>query len=93
MNKAEFIRRTVILKILAHPDRLFILRGLYLSKCNVGDIQEKMGLTQSGLSQHLSKMRDVGIIKGERNGKEICYRVMDEFAVEIMNSVFKDLDP
>jgi predicted transcriptional regulator len=50
-----------------------------------------MGLTQSGLSQHLSKMRDVGIIVGERSGKEICYRVTDDFAIELMNAVFKDM--
>ncbi|MBN1775197.1 MAG: metalloregulator ArsR/SmtB family transcription factor [Oscillospiraceae bacterium] len=91
MNHAEFLRRTTIMKVLAHPDRLFILRGLYLSRCKVGEIQEKMGLTQSGLSQHLSKMRDVGIIVGERSGKEICYRVTDDFAIELMNSVFKDM--
>ncbi len=91
MNHAEFLRRTTIMKVLAHPDRLFILRGLYLSRCKVGDIQEKMGLTQSGLSQHLSKMRDVGIIVGERSGKEICYRVTDDFAIELMNAVFKDM--
>jgi ArsR family transcriptional regulator len=91
MNLTEFQRRTTIMKVLAHPDRLFVLRGLYLSKCKVGEIQEKMGLTQSGLSQHLSKMRDVGIIIGERNGKEICYRVVDDFAIEIMKTVFKDI--
>jgi ArsR family transcriptional regulator len=91
MNLTEFQRRTTIVKVLAHPDRLFVLRGLYLSKCKVGEIQEKMGLTQSGLSQHLSKMRDVGIIIGERNGKEICYRVVDDFAIEIMKTVFKDI--
>lgn len=91
MHHAEFLRRTTIMKVLAHPDRLFILRGLYLSRCKVGEIQEKMGLTQSGLSQHLSKMRDVGIIVGERSGKEICYRVTDDFAIELMNSVFKDM--
>jgi len=79
------------MKVLAHPDRLFILRGLYLSRCKVGEIQEKMGLTQSGLSQHLSKMRDVGIIVGERKGKEICYRVSDDFAIALMNAVFKDM--
>ncbi len=91
MNHDEFLRRTTIMKVLAHPDRLYILRGLYLSRCKVGEIQEKIGLTQSGLSQHLSKMRDVGIIIGERNGKEICYRVTDDFAIELMKAVFKDM--
>ncbi|MDD3959478.1 MAG: winged helix-turn-helix transcriptional regulator [Clostridiaceae bacterium] len=91
MTRKEIERRAAVIKVLSHPDRLYILRGLYLSKCRVGDIQEKMGLTQSGLSQHLSKMRDVGIIQGERSGKEICYKVVDSFAVDIIRTVFGEL--
>lgn len=92
MDNQELERRASILKVMSHPDRLYILRGIYLSKCTVGDIQHKIGLSQSGLSQHLAKMRDVGIIRGERKGKEICYRLTDNFAVAILKYIFKDLD-
>ncbi|MBN1891503.1 MAG: winged helix-turn-helix transcriptional regulator [Clostridiales bacterium] len=92
MDNEEVIRRASILKVMSHPDRLYILRGIYLSKCTVGDIQHKIGLSQSGLSQHLAKMRDVGIIRGERKGKEICYRVTDSFTVSILKNIFQDLN-
>ena len=92
MNKAEISRRAEILKVMSHPDRLCILRGLCLFKCNVGEIQKKLGLSQSGLSQHLSKLRNLGIIHGERKGKQICYQITDAFALRILNQVFDGID-
>ncbi len=92
MNKDEITRKAEILKALAHPDRLCIIQGLHMYRCNVGEIQSKLGLSQSGLSQHIAKLKSVGIIRGKRNGKEICYRVADEFAMEIVNLAFKNTD-
>jgi ArsR family transcriptional regulator len=92
MDKNEINRKAEILKALAHPDRLCILQGLHMYRCNVGVIQSKLGLSQSGLSQHISKLKSVGVIRGERNGKEICYRVVDDFAMEIVGLVFNDMD-
>lgn len=92
MNKDEITRKSEILKALSHPDRLCILQGLHMYRCNVGVIQNKLGLSQSGLSQHIAKLKATGVIRGERKGKEICYRVVDEFAMEIVRLVFKDMD-
>lgn len=89
MMKNDITRRAEMLKALAHPDRLYIIRGLQIYKCNVGQIQEKLGLSQSGLSQHLAKLKSVGIISGERNGKEICYRVVDKLALDIVERIFR----
>jgi len=92
MDRNEILRKAEILKALAHPDRLCILQGLQTYRCNVGVIQSKLGLSQSGLSQHIAKLKSVGVIRGERNGKEICYRVVDEFAMEIVGLVFNNMD-
>lgn len=92
MNRDEITRKAEILKALAHPDRLCILQGLQMYKCNVGEIQNKLELSQSGLSQHIAKLKSVGIIRGKRNGKEICYRVVDDFAMEIVGLAFKNID-
>lgn len=92
MDKDEINRKAEILKALAHPDRLCILQGLQMYRCNVGVIQSKLGLSQSGLSQHIAKLKSVGVIRGERNGKQICYRVVDDFAMEIVSLAFKNMD-
>lgn len=93
MNTSVIEKQAEILKVLSHPQRLFIIKGLMESHCCVGQIQEKLGLTQTGLSQHLSKLKAAGIIRGTRNKKEICYEVVDPFAIAIVNLTFAQIDP
>lgn len=78
------------LKVLAHPHRLCIVKGLIDKKCNVSKIQECLELPQSTVSQHLAKLKAAGIIVGERKGLEICYSVVDPEIIEIMNVIFKE---
>lgn len=78
------------LKAISHPQRLCIVKGLIDNKCNVTKIQECLDIPQSTVSQHLAKLKSVGIIDGERNGLEICYSVVDEEIKEIINLLFKD---
>jgi len=78
------------LKVLAHPHRLCIIKGLIEKKCNVSKIQECMELPQSTVSQHLAKLKAAGIIDGERNGLEICYSVVDQEIAEIVKLMFKE---
>ncbi|MDP4091134.1 MAG: metalloregulator ArsR/SmtB family transcription factor, partial [Bacillota bacterium] len=76
-----------ILKVLAHPVRLCIVRGLLGSGgCNVSHMQNCLNMPQSTVSQHLQKLRSAGIIEGERKGLEIVYRVVDERAVKIVET-------
>ena len=76
------------MKALAHPARLKIVTGLLKDECNVAQIQKVLGLPQSTISQHLRTLKNVGIIKGRREGTKICYRVIDmrvRKIVEIIN--------
>ncbi|OAB43781.1 ArsR/SmtB family transcription factor [Paenibacillus glacialis] len=67
-----------ILKALAHPVRLCIVRGLIeKGTCNVSHMQECLDLPQSTVSQHLQKLRTMGIVQTDRNGLEVNYRVVD----------------
>lgn len=75
-----------ILKAMGHPVRLLILKSLHLSKCkcNVTKLEEICGISQSGVSQHLRLLRLHGIIEPERDGKQICYQIVSEQALEIL---------
>lgn len=67
-----------VLKVIAHPVRLCILRGLLENgECNVTHMQSCLGIPQSTVSQHLQKLRSAGLIEGDRNGLEITYKVCD----------------
>ena len=78
-----------LLKVIAHPVRLCIARGLWRSgSCNVTHMQCCLEVPQSTVSQHLGKLRQAGIIEGERNGLEITYRLKDERVKAILSCLF-----
>ncbi len=68
-----------IFKALSHPARLCVVNRLTTtSLMTVGQMQECLGMSQSNVSQHLSILKNRGIIKGERNGSEVFYSLADE---------------
>lgn len=80
-----------LLKALAHPVRICIIRGLMnKGSCNVGYMQDCLNLPQSTVSQHLQKLKALGIIKGERKGLQINYKVCNETIINVINAMFPD---
>ncbi|MGG0823162.1 metalloregulator ArsR/SmtB family transcription factor [Paenibacillus turicensis] len=78
-NFKAYTEAAEILKALAHPVRLCIVRGLIKKgSCNVSYMQECLDLPQSTVSQHLQKLRTLGILEADRNGLEISYSIKDE---------------
>ena len=83
-----YMQKSELLKAMAHPVRLCIIRGLINNQCNVTKMQECLNLPQSTVSQHLSKLKSAGIIEGERNGLEICYKVVNQQVIKIVEQLF-----
>ena len=78
-----------LLKVIAHPVRLCIVRGLWKNGgCNVTHMQCCLDVPQSTVSQHLGKLRQAGVIEGERNGLEITYKLKDERVKSILACLF-----
>ena len=89
MNKYNEIAE--VLKALAHPVRLCIVRGLIeKGGCNVCHMQECLGMPQSTTSQHLQKLRSAGIISGQRKGLEVTYKVCDQRVIELIKVLFPE---
>ena len=85
----ELARAAEMLKALSHPVRLCIARGLWQSGgCNVAHMQQCLEAPQSTISQHLAKMRAVGIIEGERNGLEVVYRLKSRAVEQLLEGLF-----
>ncbi|MGL4450266.1 MAG: ArsR/SmtB family transcription factor [Sarcina sp.] len=79
-----------ILKAIAHPVRLCIVRGLCGSNgCNVTYMQECLNIPQSTISQHLAKLKAAKIIEGKRNGLEVVYSIKNPLIKEIIDIMFK----
>ena len=78
-----------LLKALAHPVRICIIRGLMKKgSCNVSYMQNCLNLPQSTISQHLQKLKALGIIQGERNGLQINYKITNQTIINIVNAMF-----
>lgn len=78
-----------ILKALAHPVRLCIVKGLLENgPCNVSNMHNCLNLPQSTVSQHVSKLRTAGILKGSRKGTEIVYEICDKKIEGIIKAMF-----
>ncbi len=76
-------------KAIAHPARIAILR-LLLNKnsCICGDIVDELPLSQSTVSQHLKELKEIGLIKGDIDGKSVCYCI-DENKWQEVKSCFE----
>ena len=77
------------LKLLSNPTRLLVLCNLIESERCVGDLERDLDISQSALSQHLSKMRDEGIVKSEKQGQHVFYSISDSNVVDIINVLYK----
>ena len=91
---ADFKQYTEIaelLKALAHPVRICIIRGLMKKgSCNVSHMQDCLNLPQSTISQHLQKLKALGIIQGERNGLQVNYKICNQTIINIVTAMFPD---
>lgn len=89
--KEEIRRKAELLKAIAHPVRLCLTKNLYKhGKCNVTYFTDCMDTSQSNISQHLAKMRDIGILGCEKEGKNVNYYIKNDEVKEIISILFED---
>ena len=88
IKKADFSKEADILKTIGHPVRLKIIAGLLQSECCVSDIWGCLDLPQAVISQHLSILRNKGIVSGHRDGKKMIYNVTDVFTKRLVKNCF-----
>jgi len=64
----------LIAKAIGHPARIAILQYLLQKNaCICGDIVGEIGLAQATVSQHLKELKQAGLIKGDIDGRSVCY--------------------
>ncbi len=59
----------------AEPKRRELLEALGTAELSVNDIVEKLGWTQPMVSKHLAVLKQVGLVKERRIGRQRMYRV------------------
>jgi ArsR family transcriptional regulator, virulence genes transcriptional regulator len=61
------------LDALANASRLTVLQILAEGEISVGSLSQKVGLSQSALSQHLARLRAAGLVRTRRDAQTIYY--------------------
>ena len=76
-----------LLKVIGNPWRLRMLCLLASSPRQVSDIEEALGLGQAYVSQQLARLRAEGIVEGERSGRIVLYRIVDERVEPVLEAI------
>lgn len=80
-----------LLRALSNENRLLILCHLISEgELSVGAIVERVGLSQSALSQHLARLRQEGLVAFRRESQTLFYHVADPRAAAVLN-LLRDL--
>jgi DNA-binding transcriptional ArsR family regulator len=80
-------RAASLLRLLANEKRLMVLCQLADGELRVGDLQARVGLSQSALSQHLALLREDGVVATRREGTAIHYRIADQAALRVIQTL------
>lgn len=80
-------RASTLLRLLSNERRLMILCQLADGELSVSEIQSRVGLSQSALSQHLALLREDGVVATRRERQTIYYRIVDHAAMRVIETL------
>jgi len=91
-NLIEIEKAAQILKLLGDKTRLSMMKLLQTNECCVCELVEIYDASQPSISQHLRKLKDIGLVKEQRKGQWIFYSINQthehyDFLVRILDSL------
>ncbi|MEE9456384.1 MAG: metalloregulator ArsR/SmtB family transcription factor [bacterium] len=75
MDDEVFRLHAEVCKIMAHPRRLQIINELRDGEVTLAGLAEALRAAKANVSQHLSQMRQRGIVERRREGAGVFYRL------------------
>ena len=85
MTQEEDIERASrSLKAMSHPLRLKILCILGNGEVSVQEIVDRVGTSQSNISQHLAILREKGVLLTRKDANRVFYRVGDQRTLQLV---------
>jgi ArsR family transcriptional regulator len=74
-----------VFQALSHPTRIAILEVLQEGELSAGAIQERLGLEQANLSQHLAILRSRQIVVNRKDGNQVFYSLRNPVMAEVLD--------
>jgi DNA-binding transcriptional ArsR family regulator len=82
-----------LLGVLAHPHRIRIVEELRERERDVNSLQTLLGVSHSGVSQHLSLLRAHRIVSERREGRHVFYRLRQPELASWLTDALRFLEP
>jgi DNA-binding transcriptional ArsR family regulator len=73
------------MQILSSPSRVLILGRLKEGSCSVGELADAIAMEASAVSHQLRQLRHLGLVIGERRGKQVIYGLHDPHVAELLD--------
>jgi len=73
------------MQALAAPSRVLILGRLRTGACAVGELAAAVGMSQPAVSQQLRVLRHLGLVVGERRGRNVVYELHDDHVAALVD--------
>jgi ArsR family transcriptional regulator len=74
-----------IFQALAHPTRIAILEALQDGEVSARTIQERLGIEQANLSQHLAILRSRQIVATRKEGNQVFYSLRNKALIKVLD--------
>lgn len=87
---AEQVAR--LMAALASASRVRILARLRQSPCTVGELGGATGMAQPAVSQQLRILRDLSLVVGRRNGRNVIYGLHDPHVATLLDEALRHID-
>ncbi len=74
-----------VFQALAHPTRIAILEVLRDGEQPAGAIQERLGVEQANISQHLAILRSRQIVNSRKQGNQVFYSLRNKVLIKVLD--------
>jgi DNA-binding transcriptional ArsR family regulator len=80
------------MQALSAPSRLRILARLHTGPASVSDIAAAVGMESSAVSHQLRLLRHLGLVVGQRDGRQVVYELHDDHVAEMLEQAIAHVE-
>ena len=83
LDQQAAVELAELFRAMSDPSRLRILATLLAGELNVGAIAAQVEMSESAVSHHLRSLRQMRLVRADKQGREVYYRLDDDHVVEL----------
>jgi ArsR family transcriptional regulator, nickel/cobalt-responsive transcriptional repressor len=80
------------IQALSAPSRLRILARLHAGPAPVNEIAESVGMESSAVSHQLRLLRHLGLVTGQRDGRQVVYELYDDHVADLLEQMVSHVE-